>query len=204
MADATPRAAPRAEPPLEESAPDGAAAGSAGSADPHAAIVAELRARFGDAAAGPAVAIYLAARGYDPARIAAVLGRMNGGEAPDSTVVTGGDTEATAPGVQSVELTTDRGEVGEAPDTGVPTTDVAPVASVRPLRAWAPHERARFSADAWGRLLQLRAAGLGDHEFEHLVDRALLQLDGPVTLPELRALLGDALGPGDTDPPTLH
>jgi hypothetical protein len=54
-------------------------------------------------------------------------------------------------------------------------------------------------------LLQLRAAGLGDAEFEHLIDRALLQLDGPVTLPELRALLGDALGSGDTDdPPTLH
>jgi hypothetical protein len=73
------------------------------------------------------------------------------------------------------------------------------------VRAWAPHERARFTPEAWGRLLQLRAAGLGDAEFEHLIDRALLQLDGPVTLPELRALLGDALGSGDTDdPPTLH
>ena len=199
------RRSPRTADPAAAGSPDSSpAAATAPVPDPHAAIVAELRARFGDTPAGPAVAIYLAARGYDPARIAAVLGRMNGGEAPDSTVATGGDTEATAPGVQSVELTTDRGEVGEAPDTGVPTTDVAPVASVRPLRAWAPHERARFSADAWGRLLQLRAAGLGDHEFEHLVDRALLQLDGPVTLPELRALLGDALGPGDTDPPTLH
>ena len=75
---------------------------------------------------------------------------------------------------------------------------------VRPLRVWAPHERARFTPEAWGRLLQLRAAGLGDHEFEHLVGRALLHLDGPVTLPELRALLGDALGPGEPDPVTVH
>jgi hypothetical protein len=74
----------------------------------------------------------------------------------------------------------------------------------RPLRAWGAHERARFTPEAWGRLLQLRAAGLGDAEFEHLVDRALLQLEGRVTLPELRALLGDALGPGDAAPPTLH
>jgi hypothetical protein len=74
----------------------------------------------------------------------------------------------------------------------------------RPLRAWAPHERARFTPEAWGRLLRLRADGLGDAEFEHVVDRALLQLDGPVTLAELRALVGDALGSGDAGPSVLH
>jgi hypothetical protein len=151
--------------------------------DPHAAIVAEVRARFGDAPVGPAVAIYLAARGYDPAQVAAVLARLAagpGGPGPVEPAPAG----ASAPTVQA-----------QVAGGGAPA---------RPLRAWAPHERSRFTPEAWGRLLRLRAAGLGDHEFEHLVDRALLQLDGPVTLPELRALLGDALGAGDADPPPLH
>ena len=153
--------------------------------DPHAAIVAELRARFGEEPAGPVVAIYLAARGYDPAQVAQVLARLSGADAP------------TAPAVP---------RSARAPASPEPSTAVGPRAdpSARPVRAWAPHERARFTPEAWGRLLQLRAAGLGDSEFEHVVDRALLQLDGPVTLPELRALLGDALGPGAPDPPTLH
>ena len=158
--------------------------------DPHAAIVAELRARFGEEPAGPAVAIYLAARGYDPTQVAQVLARLSGADAP---TVAAADRSAAAPA---------------SPEQSAAAVSAAAVSAAeragRPLRAWAPHERARFTPEAWGRLLQLRAAGLGDSEFEHFVDRALLQLDGPVTLPELRALLGDALGPGAPDPPTLH
>jgi hypothetical protein len=176
--------------------PDGADSPHGRAVDPYAAIVAELRARFGDAPAGAAVAIYLAARGYDAPRVTAVLARL-------------AESSAAAPGVQSA----DAERTGVAPmAAGVAGVDAAgadpggaPAPPARAVRAWAPHERARFTAEAWGRLLQLRAAGLGDAEFEHLIDRALLQLDGPVTLPELRALLGDALGSGDTDdPPTLH
>ncbi|MDQ6926494.1 MAG: hypothetical protein M3154_09695, partial [Candidatus Eremiobacteraeota bacterium] len=70
------------------------------------------------------------------------------------------------------------------------------------LRVWAPFERARFSPDAWGQLLHLRADGMNDAEFEHLVDRALLQLDGRVGTVELRALLGDAVE--TAAPPTMH
>ena len=122
------------------------------------------------------MAIYLAARGYDAAQVTAVLARLAGGGPSPA-----GPGEA-APAA------------GAAPEQPPP----------RPLRAWAPHERARFTPEAWGRLLRLRADGLGDAEFEHLVDRALLQLDGPVTLAELRALAGDALGGGDAGPPVLH
>jgi len=170
--------------------PDAGRAGPASGRDPHAAIVAELRARFGEAAAGPAVAIYLAARGYDPGQVTEVLARLAG--AAES-----GDGEPAAPPLASDLPPAGDGAVraSREPSTGPP---------VPLLRAWAPHERARFTPEAWGRLLQLRASGLGDHDFEHLVDRALLQLDGPVTLAELRALLGDALGPGEGDPPTLH
>lgn len=148
----------------------------------HAAILRELRDRFGPEPAGPAVEIYLAARGYDPVQIAAVLAELAGAPA-----------DASGPD--------DDSGVADAA-SGAPPGPTEP--ALRPIRAWAAHERTRFTPEAWGRLLQLRAAGLGDHEFEHLVDRALLQLDGPVTLPELRALLGDALGPGETDPATVH
>lgn len=150
----------------------------------HAAIVRELRDRFGPEPAGRAVEIYLAARGYAPGQIAAVLAELADGPADETA-------------------SDDPGGTSDASGAATPGPTSAEPA-VRPLRAWAPHERARFTPEAWGRLLALRAAGLGDHEFEHLVDRAFLQLDGPVTLPELRALLGDALGPGETDPATVH
>ncbi len=195
---------------MPESPPAAAGGGEAGAGgagerrapprDPHAAIVAELRARFGDAPAGPAVAIYLAARGYDPAQVAAVLARLaeaSAGPSSDPGADPGAGVEGAADSAEPA-----RASAASAPTVQSPLGVAGAVG--RPLRAWAPHERSRFTAEAWGRLLRLRAAGLGDHEFEHLVDRALVQLDGPVTLPELRALLGDALGAGDADPPPLH
>ncbi len=184
-------------------------AASAGAADPHAELLAELRARFGPGAAGPAVPIYLAARGYSSERAAEVLARLGGGddvggrpgEGPaDPGVVARGGPLAAPAGAPVA----DRAPGMQSPSAGPGGAGGAGEPEARPLRVWAPHERARFSPDAWGRLLALRAAGLGDQEFEHLVDRALLQLDGPVTLAELRALLGDALGAGDADPVTLH
>jgi hypothetical protein len=143
--------------------------------------VRELRERFGGATAGPAVSIYLAARGYDPGQIAAVLAELAGAPAdgaPDAPRAAGPDD--------------------------APAADPAPADAAPLLRAWGPHERARFAPEAWGRLLQLRAGGMGDHEFEHLVDRALLTLDGPVGLGELRGLLGDALPADDAPPDTIH
>ena len=83
--------------------------------------------------------------------------------------------------------------------------DVAPLddPGAPPLRVPAPFERARFSPEAWGQLLRLRAGGMGDAEFEHLVDRALLQLEGPVGTAELRGLVGDAADVS-ASPPTVH
>lgn len=152
----------------------------------HTAIVRELRERFGPQPAGPAVTIYLAARGYDPGQIAAILAEAAG-----------------APGAEPPDGAAPDQPDGAGPDDAPALAAPAPPAPP-PLRAWGAHERARFTPEAWGRLLQLRAAGMGEHEFEHLVDRALLTLDGPVTLAELRALLGDALGPGDAPPDTIH
>ena len=71
------------------------------------------------------------------------------------------------------------------------------------LRVWASFERARFSPEAWGRLLRLRADGMDDAAFEHLVDRALLQLEGPVGVAELRGVVGDAIDTAAA-PPTVH
>jgi hypothetical protein len=148
--------------------------------------VRELRERFGSGAAGPAVTIYLAARGYDSGQIAAVLAELARAPADSEADAAAGLPEAPA---------------SAGPDDAATRPADAPPA---PLRAWGAHERARFTPEAWGQLLHLRAAGMGDHEFEHLVDRALLTIDGPVSPAELRALLGDALAPGDAPPDTIH
>lgn len=158
---------------------DALAADAPAPRDPHAAILHELEERFGPSPSGRAVEIYLAARGYDAGQTAAVLARVGAPTSADGSAPADGPT-------------------GSADRAG-PAQPWAP-----PLRVWGPHERARFTPEAWGQLLRLRADGLGDQEFEHFVDRALLQLDGPVTLAELRALLGDAIGPGDPGPATVH
>ena len=145
--------------------------------DPRVARLRELRALAATGATPQELAIHLAASGYDPERAAAMLGEL-AGDPP-----AGGPPEHAAPATDSASADDDPG--GPA------------------LRVWAPFERARLSPDAWGHLLRLRAGGMSDGEFEHLVDRALLQLEGPVGVAELRALLGDA---ADTPavPPTVH
>ncbi|GJG85356.1 hypothetical protein tb265_05370 [Gemmatimonadetes bacterium T265] len=143
-------------------------------ADARAARLRELRALAAAGATRQELAIQLAAAGYDTERAAALLDQLAGADPA-------GEPRDEAP-------ETSAEDVG---DPGGPT-----------LRVWAPFERARFSPEAWGQLLRLRADGMGDGEFEHLVDRALLQLEGPVGVSELRALLGDAV---DTaPPPTVH
>jgi Smg protein len=71
-----------------------------------------------------------------------------------------------------------------------------------------PHERPRFASDAWGHLIRLSRSGiLGTVELEHVIERALMQIDGRISLSDLRSLLSDAglEGIDDTDtPPTLH
>lgn len=57
------------------------------------------------------------------------------------------------------------------------------------LRVQGPHERGRFAGDAWGYLIGLRRSGvLNFLELEHLVERALAQVEGRIGLTEIRAI----------------
>ncbi|HSU95914.1 MAG TPA: DUF494 family protein [Gemmatimonadaceae bacterium] len=63
----------------------------------------------------------------------------------------------------------------------------------RPMRVLGPHERARFTAEAWGYLVGLSRSGLLDAvELEHVIERVLTHFDGRVALTDLRLVLGDA------------
>ncbi len=93
----------------------------------------------------------------------------------------------------------DRRQIGEiltllysdiAPAQQMATVDAVRVA---PLRVQGPHERGRFTAEAWGYLVLLGASGaISFHEFEQLIERALTHVDGRIGLAEIRALVDDA------------
>ena len=75
------------------------------------------------------------------------------------------------------------------------------------FRVLGPHERGRFAPEAWGHLLALRGAGLlTPVELEQVIDRALMHLDGPIALDDLRSLLeGAGFGQdGAADHATVH
>lgn len=89
----------------------------------------------------------------------------------------------------------DRRQIGEIlsllyRDTGVsPALSVTGNAPSPSLRVQGPHERGRFTTDAWGYLLMLHASGaVAPHDFEQLVERALIHVDGRIGLAELRGL----------------
>ncbi len=89
----------------------------------------------------------------------------------------------------------DRRQIGEIlsllfSDTAVvPAWDATVLAREAPLRVQGPHERGRFTAEAWGFLVRLGGSGaIGLHDFEQLVERALTHVDGRIGLPEIRAL----------------
>ncbi|NUO65186.1 MAG: DUF494 family protein, partial [Gemmatimonadaceae bacterium] len=63
----------------------------------------------------------------------------------------------------------------------------------RTFRVPGPHERARFTPDAWGHLLRLSGESLNAAELEHVIERAMTQLDGSIALDDLKALL-EAVG----------
>lgn len=61
------------------------------------------------------------------------------------------------------------------------------------LRVQGPHERGRFTTEAWGYLVSLHASGVVSlNDFEHLVERALIHVDGRISLADLRAFAEDA------------
>ena len=61
------------------------------------------------------------------------------------------------------------------------------------FRVLGPHERGRFAPEAWGHLLSLAGSGaLNPAELEHIIERALLQIDGRIALDDLRSLMEGA------------
>ena len=65
--------------------------------------------------------------------------------------------------------------------------------AVMTFRILGPHERGRFAPDAWGHLLGLTGSGaLNAAELEHIIERALLQIDGRIALDDLRSLMEGA------------
>ncbi len=58
------------------------------------------------------------------------------------------------------------------------------------FRVLGPHERGRFAPEAWGHLLALNGSGvLNAAELEHVIERALAQIDGHIALDDLHALI---------------
>jgi uncharacterized protein Smg (DUF494 family) len=61
------------------------------------------------------------------------------------------------------------------------------------FRVLGPHERGRFAPEAWGHLLALTGSGaLNAAELEHIIERALMQIDGRIALDDLRSLMEGA------------
>jgi uncharacterized protein Smg (DUF494 family) len=68
------------------------------------------------------------------------------------------------------------------------------------MRVLGPHERSRFTAEAWGYLVGLSRSGLLEPvELEHVIERVLTNFDGRVGLTDLRLILGDG-GSEGSDP----
>lgn len=144
-------------------------------------LLSELRERFAPGADQREVEIWLASRGYDARQIGEIL-------------------EVFAP---HLEVATDAGGPADA--------SISPGARVQPVegptfRVAGPHERGRFTTEAWGRILALAAAGiLQPVEREMLIERALMHTDGRVGLAELRALLESAgIDDGGSTSTTIH
>lgn len=92
----------------------------------------------------------------------------------------------------------DRRQIGEilsllySDTVPVPDWDGAVMSREVPLRVQGPHERGRFTAEAWGYLVMLGGSGaVSLNDFEQLVERALVHVDGRIGLPEIRAIAED-------------
>lgn len=103
----------------------------------------------------------------------------------------------------------DRRQIGEILSLLFPDSPgVAAATQPAGIRVLGPHEHGRFSADAWGHLVALRGAGmLNAAELEYVIERALLHIDGPIALEDLRAMMEaagfDEGAPGG-DQTTVH
>lgn len=88
-------------------------------------------------------------------------------------------------------------------DVGTGTGEGAP-----PIRVMGPHERGRFTPEAWGHLLSLSASGaLSAGELETVIDRALSQVDGRIAIDDIRTLMdvgGTDESGASSDQVTIH
>ena len=103
----------------------------------------------------------------------------------------------------------DRRQIGEILSLLFPDSPSAAAALVAAaIRVLGPHEQGRFSSEAWGHLVALRGAGaLSAAELEYVIERALLHIDGPIALEDLRAMMeaaGFDEGPVGGDQTTVH
>ncbi len=92
----------------------------------------------------------------------------------------------------------DRRQIGEIlsllySDTAPPRRSGDAVMSRNaPLRVQGPHERGRFTAEAWGYLVMLGGSGAVNlNDFEQLVERALVHIDGRINLADIRGIADD-------------
>lgn len=91
----------------------------------------------------------------------------------------------------------------------MPLRAVAPfiVLAHMTFRILGPHERGRFAPDAWGQLLALaRTGAISPPELEQLIERALAQIEGRITLDDLRVLVEGAgiSAPANEGRETVH
>lgn len=90
----------------------------------------------------------------------------------------------------------DGGQIGEiltrlfpAPANNASAVGSTGEGNAQTFRVAGPHERGRFTREAWGHLLKLSGDTLSGAELEHVIERALTQLDGSIALDDLKALL---------------
>ena len=79
--------------------------------------------------------------------------------------------------------------IGDGADDALSPPQPLNERDARTFRIPGPHERGRFTRDAWGHLLRLSGETLNPAELEHVIERALTQLDGSIALDDLKALL---------------
>lgn len=71
-------------------------------------------------------------------------------------------------------------------------------AASRSIRVLGPHERSRFTPEAWGYLVGLNRAGLLEAvELEQVIERVMSHFEGRVAIGDLRMLLGDGSSEGE-------
>lgn len=161
-----------------------------------AALLAELRQRFGATPERREVEIVLAARGFGAEAVAevvhALLGEPAGATGDAGVERAGGGEGIVAPGGSAVTSAGSRAAV--VLDSGRAPLEPGDALALPALRVPAPYERARFAPDAWGYLLQVQAtAGWSAAELEQVIERALMHIEGRIALADLRPLVEGAI-----------